>query len=417
MLDRSAAPPFVKATDFVLPGIQPTRLKNGCSLFINSGVQQDILKVEMLFPAGKWHEPRPGISHFTSNMLERGTSKLTAAGLAEAFDGLGAHIEIVAGYDLTTVSLYALKRNWQEAFAIITQMLVDPTFPDQELSLMKSIFLQNLKVNLEKNSFVAGQLIRKNIFGSHPYGTSLTDKDITPVNADMLKQFHQGRYSPFAVFVTAPSSIRGSEFEQVLNGFSNPVSNSSNAGAPPVPKPSEHVDKPDSIQTSIRMGKRSLQLSHSDFAGLSLLNHILGGYFGSRLMKNIREEKGLTYGIYSSVNSLQHDAFFVVGADVNKTNRDLAVEEIRKEIRQLREVEIGEDELEIARNHYLGALQLEVANPFSLTDKYRDIFTNQLPHDYYSRIFREISSMESSELMRLANEYIHEDSLCTVTVG
>jgi predicted Zn-dependent peptidase len=417
MLDRSAAPPFVKATNFILPGIQPIRLKNGCSLFINGGVQQDILKIEMFFPAGKWHEPRHGISHFTSNMLERGTKTMVAAELAEAFDGLGAHIEIVAGFDLTTISLYALKRNWQQAFAIIMDMLLEPTFPEGELALMKSIFLQNLKVNLEKNSFVAGQLIRKNIFGNHPYGTSLTEKDVTPIGTKLLKQFYSGRYSPFVVFVTAPSSIRPGDFERALEPFGAPLNNFPNAGDSQIARHEEHVDKPDSIQTSIRMGKRSLRLSHKDYAGLSLLNHVLGGYFGSRLMKNIREEKGLTYGIYSSINSLQHDSFFVVGADVNKSDRDLAVDEIRKEIRHLREEEISRNELEIARSHYLGALQLELANPFSLTDKYRDIYTNQLPEDYFTTLFNEVSSLDSQTLMRLANEYIKEDSLCTVTVG
>lgn len=417
MLDRTAAPPFVKAEKFVLPGIQPQKLKNGCMLFVNNGVQQDILKIEMLFPAGKWHEPRPGISHFTSNMLERGTTRHTAAALAEAYDGLGAHIEIVAGYDLTAISLYALKRNWHEAFEIVMEMLQEPNFPETELALMKSIFLQNLKVNLEKNSFVAGQLIRKNIFGSHPYGTSLGEKDIAPISSDSLKSFYQRRYTPFAVFVTAPTSIGVGEFEQRLESLAAPDNTAPVPGAASPAQPHQHVDKAESIQTSIRIGKRSLQLGHRDYPGLSFLNHILGGYFGSRLMKNIREEKGLTYGIYSSVNALQHDAFFVVGADVNKSNRDLAVEEIRKEIKNLREERVPADELEIARNHYLGALQLEVANPFSLTEKYRDIYTNQLPPDYYSRLFNEVSSLDAGALMNLANEYLHEDSLSTVTVG
>jgi predicted Zn-dependent peptidase len=134
-------------------------------------------------------------------------------------------------------------------------------------------------------------------------------------------------------------------------------------------------------------------------------------------MKNIREEKGLTYGIYSSINPFRHDSFFVIGADVNKENRDLALEEIRKELKRMRTEAVGSDELEIARNHFLGSLQSEVANPFSVTDKIKNIHLNGLSKNYYPHLFSRINKISAKDLLAIGDQYVHEDTLFVATVG
>jgi len=415
MLDRTVAPPFIKSDTFELPGFQSSEINN-IPVFIIPEVRQDILKIELIFKSGKWYEPKPGVSHFASNMLEKGTVRLNSSELAEAFDRMGAHIEISAGYDHSAVSVYALRKNWREAAELFAEMIRTPAFDGEELDLMKDIFLQNLKVNKEKTSFVVSQLIRKNIFGNHPYGTSLDEKDVNGVSTNDLADFHKRSFRPEAIFVTTHPSVT---IDEVLAHFS--LFSSAPAERPQLPvivpgKKNEHIDK-EGVQTSLRLGVRTLNRTDGRYPDLLLFNQILGGYFGSRLMKNIREEKGLTYGIYSSINPFRHDSFFVIGADVNKDNRELALDEIRKEIKRMRTELVDADELEIARNHFLGSLQSEVANPFSVTDKIKNIHLNGLPKDYYPKMFRRINSMTAKDLISVGEQYVHEDMMFVTTVG
>jgi len=415
MLDRTVAPAFIKSNTFELPGFQESDV-NGIPLFIVPEVHQDVLKIEFMFQSGKRHEPKGGMSHFTSNMLEKGTRRLNSSELAEAFDHMGAHIEISAGYDDCAVSVYALRKNWKEVAELFAEMISTPSFDDEELQLMKDIFLQNLNINKEKTSFLASQLIRKNIFGDHPYGTSLEEKDVVALHSDALKAFHTSHFRPAAIFVTTHPSVTA---EEIIKRFSLFVA------APPdnmqlpdvVPgKKVEHITK-EGVQTSLRLGKRSLNRKDEFYPDLLLFNHILGGYFGSRLMKNIREEKGLTYGIYSSINPFRHDSFFAIGADVNKDNRDVALEEIRKEMKRMRTEAVDSTELEIARNHFLGSLQSEVANPFSVTDKIKNIHLNDLSKNYYPQLFKRINALTAKDLLRVGEQYVHEDAMFIATVG
>jgi zinc protease len=417
MLDRTVAPAFVKAKNFFLPNVHPVRLSNGLSMFLVPGVQQEVIKIELLFEAGRWYEPRPGVAHFTSQMLEKGTTSKNALELAEAFESLGAHLEIVAGLDHIEISLFALLRNWPQAFNIMLEMIQQPSFNEDELAIMKDIYLENLKVNLAKNSFVASQAIRRNIFGAHPYGISVTEQDVSQISVEQLRTYHKQRVLPSAIFVTAPASV---SHDQLANSFSV-LAYSNGQEKPQVPvepgKRDETIEKEDSVQSSLRLGMRMVRKSHPDYPHMLLLNHIFGGYFGSRLMKNIREEKGLTYGIHSSLNALQHDGFLMIGADVNKENRDLAFQEINREMLRLREDQVGEEELMIAGNHFLGSLQLEVANPFSLTEKIKNIYLNQLPSDFYQIVFDKVSTATPQQLVHTAATHFAVENLYKVSVG
>ena len=133
MLDRTSAPPFAQAKHFSLPDSRPVLLPNGLKVFFITGVQQEVIKIELVFAAGRWFEPSPGVAHFTSQMLEKGTTGKNALELAEAFESLGAHVDIAAGPDNAEIGLYALTKNWQEAFALLVEMIAAPAFDAEEL--------------------------------------------------------------------------------------------------------------------------------------------------------------------------------------------------------------------------------------------------------------------------------------------
>lgn len=418
MLDRKSAPSFVPVASFHLPSAQETKLTSGISIIQLGGVQQDILKIELIFKAGKVQEPGRGVSYFTAQLLEKGTRNKNSFQIADFFDSCGASIEITPGADYISIALYALSGNIKEVLPVFIELITAPTFPQDELDLAKSIFLQNLKINLEKNSYVASKLLRQNIFGTaHPYGSSLEEEDVNALTREQLESFFNKYYSLVEIYVTG--SINPSLQDILVSGFSSirsitPINNQiESIDTNPF---SQRIEKQDSVQSSIRLGKKSINRSHPDYASLVLLNHIFGGYFGSRLMKNIREEKGLTYGIYSSLTPFKKDAFLAIGADVNKSNLVVALSEIRKELSALRDELINPSELEIARNHLLGSLQIETSNPFSVLDKIKTIRLNQLSPDFYSRLFSTLLEVDGVSLQKTANTYL-QDNFFEVSVG
>jgi predicted Zn-dependent peptidase len=177
------------------------------------------------------------------------------------------------------------------------------------------------------------------------------------------------------------------------------------------------IEKENTVQSSIRLGKKIINRSHPDYPAVLFLNHIFGGYFGSRLMRNIREEKGLTYGIYSSVVSFLNNGYLSIGADVNQENRQLTVDEIRKELVVLRSIPIDHAELETARNHFIGSFQSEITTPFAHADKIKNLILNSLPHQYYNSLLARVDQLTSQDLLETAQRYFNEESFSVVTVG
>ena len=419
MLNRSIAPVFSKTFSIDLPTPEVVRLPGEVDFVFLPGLQQEVFKLEVVFNAGKWQEPKAGLAHFTSIMLDKGTSGKSSKEIAETLDYYGAQIEISSGYDFVSISLYGLKKFAAEIFPVFVEILSDPVFPEEELDLQKNIFLQNLEVNEKKNSFLASRLIRKNIFGSsHPYGNSVEKENANSIASAELKDFFLSNFLVYEIYLI------GNIEEQRKQWFVDQFS-SLRLQKPDFKKDFtvedgdhiQHVTKPDSIQSSIRMGRRIINREHQDYFRLLLLNHILGGYFGSRLMKNIREEKGLTYGIYSSLNPFRNDCMFSIGADINKANHELTIIEIKKEIEILNLYQINKDELDLAKNHLLGSIQLDMANPFSTFDKIKSIRLNQLGKEYYRNLFSSIKLANPEELQVVAQKYFNANNLFEVAVG
>ncbi len=420
MLDRKSAPQFTEIKDFHLPSPEIIELPNGVPLVLFESVQQEVLKIELVFKAGKWFESKRGVAHFTAQMLERGTSKKNSYQIAEAFDQFGCSIEINSGFDFTSLSLYVLSRNIERVLPLFCELVSTPSFPDSEFALMKDVFRQNLKINNKKNSYVAGKAIRQNIFGNqHPYGGSIEESDVDHLTRKDLTTFFNTHFFIHEIYVTGTVNKSGRQMLiDDLSALKGTTSSNSKTESTTNPKSfSQLIEMPDSVQSSLRLGKRVINRSHPDYPAFILLNHILGGYFGSRLMKNIREEKGLTYGIHASINALKNDALFLIGTDVNRENQKLAISEIKTEIIKLQEKNLELSELEITKNHLLGSLQLEAANPFSIVEKIKAIRLNQLSPGFYNNLFNNISSSDAEIIRSVAQSYLNVETLFEVSVG
>jgi predicted Zn-dependent peptidase len=416
--DRTQAPPFQLSSDYSLTQPEVFTFSGGQPLYAFRGLAQQVIKLELIFHAGKWYEPHSGLSYFTAQMLRKGTLKRSSFQIASAFDSLGAHLDIVAGFDTVTVSLFVLSKNFGASFDILLEILRTPAFDENELRLEKEIFVQNLRVNNEKTNVVASKEIRKRIFGiSHPYGNSTEESDIKGINQDGLRGFFEQNFTLRAAYLVGP--ISDLQIGDILSavGISDPK-----AAANAVPEAkvgaSHKLIKPGSVQASIRMGKRCLtKQCNEEYFDALMFNHILGGYFGSRLMKNIREEKGLTYGIHSGMNHFFNGSFWVISAEVNQQNADEAISEIKNEIRRLQEELVPTDELEVARNYFIGSWQSDNSTLFAVAEKVRNIHEYHLPADYYDQMLGHFQQITPEQIQRVAQAYFGAGDLVEVQVG
>ena len=416
--NRKEAPPFQLSHNYILTPPEIFQLPHGKKLFTYRGLQQDVAKLELIFSAGRWFEGKSGVSHFTAQMLSKGTSNKNAYAIAEALDSLGAHLEINAGFDVVEISLYALRKNLLASVDILKMILEDPSFDDDELRLMKEIFVQNLQVNNEKTNVVASKEIRKIIFGEdHPYGGSVEEQDVSEITQEDLISFFKNKFSLQAAFLVG--HLSDGEVNAIIEAIPHSrLEAPKNISLALHPGASHQIEKKDSVQTSLRLGKKCIAKNDdAEYFNAVMFNHMLGGFFGSRLMKNIREEKGLTYGIYSAMNHFLHGSFWVIGAEVNQQNAEQAMVEIKQEIRKLQEKPISQDELDTARNYYVGSWQSENATLFAVADKMKSLHLWNLSEDYYSKLLGHLQQITPAQIQEAGNTYFGDNDLLEIRVG
>lgn len=424
MLDRTVAPPVQPLASVTLPAADVLSLPNGARLHILRNNAQPVVRLQVVVPAGKWAEPMPGVSLLTARMLLEGTRTRTARQIADEVAFYGASLECEQGFDRATLTLYCLTRHLSNLLPLILDVLTEPIFPEQELALLKSRTVQNVRVERQKTSYLAAEQFSQSLFGaSHSYGNKFNEETFQQISPDQLRAFHRQAYqlSQAEIFLCGDtlSSDEVTVQEQLGNVTSLIVSNPTSAPAPPVGSPDSklHVPVEGSLQASLRIGRLWPDLSHPQTHDLQVLVKVLGGYFGSRLMKNIRENKGLTYGIYASIGPREHATSFVIGSDVNAANAEAAIKEVHHELRRLQQELIPEVELQTVKNYMAGKFANELSTVFEQCDKYKNLIFYDLPHNYYADFITSVQRTNSVTLKKLAQEYLSPEDMLEVVSG
>ena len=423
MLDRTISPDFQTIKEVNIPPVQVITLSNGIALYVVNVGEQPILKIEFSFEAGNWQETQNGVSWFTSKMISEGTSKHSSSEISEYFDKFGSFIESGQGLDRANFVVYGLKKHLPYLLPMVRDLLNDAIFPEKELETLKNIQLQTLQVNSEKTAFIANKTFRKKVFGDiHPYGNSMTQEAIEVINQSELIDFYRNYWQgkPYRIYLSG--NVGEAEIKLIEEYFgSQKIGQSIESRTFPniiLPKGERIlIDKAGVMQSSIRMGKQLMTRKHPDFFTMMLLNEVLGGYFGSRLMKNIREEKGLTYGISSNLALFGKAGYFVIGTDVKREFTQQTIDEIHKEIKILQTELISGDELEVVKNYMVGSFAGSLNTPFDITDRYKVIFSENLPLDFYKNYIAKLQQVSDVMLLEAANKYLQADSLFEVVVG
>ncbi len=426
MLNRTIAPPIKDAVAFnlQLKPYQHYKLDNGIPVYAIDAGTQDVIKIELVFYAGNWFDPQKHIAAATNSMLASGTSKKSAFEINENFEYYGAHCNRHCYNETATVTLSSMSRHLPMLLPVIQEMITDAAFTEEELTIYKQNAKQRLAVNLQKCDYVANRLIDSYVYGlNHPYGVYSTAEDIDAVTSDQLKAFFQKYYVQGKCLIFA-AGILPNNLQQQLNevfGKLNITGPVPNFVQPISIQPSEtfkyrnHLDA-DGVQGAIRIARHFPNRHHPDFAKVMVLNNVFGGFFGSRLMNNIREDKGYTYGIYSYIQNHIQQTAWLISTEAGRDVCEATVEEVYKEMRLLQQDLIEEDELQTVQNYMMGIILGDLDGPFQIMNRWKNIILNNLDEKYFYHSIETIKSISSEELRELARKYLNPDDFYELIV-
>jgi predicted Zn-dependent peptidase len=419
VLDRTRPPAYSQTFNLSIREAE-TRFFGQTPVHLLRAGEQDVVKIEVLFPgAGSRMDDKIGESYLTWKLLSQGTPTRTAEEISSTFDQYGGFIEHSPSLDTPSFTLFCLNRHLDKLLPVLEDVIKNASFPEDEFELNRTIAREQMRVQNSKNNVFASKLFRQKLFGEvHPYGKIMEEEHLDAlVPADISGFYHtHGKYPE--ILISGKLEDRqveavGQLFARENKGGANEVSIRQG-----ITTPEEfYLEKEKSVQTSLRIGLETIRKDHPDFISLKIATHALGGYFGSRLMKNIREDKGYTYGIYSSLVALENATYFIIGTDVQKEFYKDAIREIHKEIAALADEPLTVTELQMVKNHLLGSFQSSITSPFSLADKFKGVYLHGMDYSYYQQFVNRIQEITGEEIQEMMHRYLPSDKMLHVGVG
>lgn len=423
MIQRDTAPVLAPLFE---PNILPYRqftLNNGIEVVYIHDPSQEVFKIDAVFEAGIYYQTQPLIASTAINMLNEGTSRHSAEEIADLFDFYGAYTDFNCGLNKSELSLISLTKYAPQTIGMLAELLLDSIIPEKELDIFLTNKRQEFLVNREKTSYMARKKFSEVFFGSsHPYSNIVKESDFQNVKSTWVRDFYHQHINAQNCRIMICGNVSEQVLQTVIGKFGEFPKPSTPVTDPTRPFSPEqagryHVTKPNAMQTSIRIGKSGVRLLEEDYAGYMLLNTILGGYFGSRLMSNIREEKGYTYGINSFNVSMPQGSYWCIAADVNNEYADAAIEETFKEIERLKQQAVDDDEINLVKNFLHGELLRELDGVFSQSDALKHKLNYSTDNRIYIDLIHKIKSCTANELLHLANKYWNTEEMYIVTAG
>jgi len=421
MLDRTAAPDKRKVDKiaFIEPEIR--ELSNGMKILGFNIGSQEVVQLEFNFFSGSKYQEKSLIAGFVSKLIGEASSKYGPGEIMDKLDYYGAFFQSGSDRDMSHVTLFTIQKHLKEVLPIFAEALLNPTFPERELSIHLKNGKQKFKVENEKVGYRCRQLFSEKLFRDHSYGKMATETAYDELNSAMLIQFYQKMYSASNGVIVVAGKFEDSLYDDLEKEFGSlPIGENKRKAKKITASIAEKIyeEKEGAIQSGIRIGK-VLDLKHGsdEYFKLEILNTVFGGYFGSRLMSNIREDKGYTYGIGSAIAAMEDAMFFFISTEVGADVTNDALKEIYLELEKLCSELIPSEELEMVRNYMLGAMLKGSDGPFSIADKYKSVYLKDEDLSLYDRYISTINNVTSEELLKVAQKYICSDEMLEVVVG
>ncbi|NDV66892.1 pitrilysin family protein [Bacteroides sp. 224] len=425
LLNRTIQPEIRELDQIGILYPEKTILPNGIPLYMIRAGEQEIVRLDLVFKGGSWHQTQKLQALFTNRMLREGTLTYSSAEISEKLDYYGAWLELSSSMEYAFITLYSLNKYFAETLEILNSIVKEPIFPEREFQQVIETNIQQYKVNTQKVDFIAHRSLLKNLFGTkHPCGNLAEEKDYDLVTPDLLREFYEIYYTQSNCSVY----ISGKVTDDIVNRIERVLGTDFFGKGTEIPVQSDKVitiseqkriftECPNAMQSAIKLGYHSITRLHPDYPKLRVLVTLFGGYFGSRLMSNIREDKGYTYGIGAGMMFYPGTGLLAISSETDNEYVEPLIKEVYHEIDKLHLETVSQEELSTVKNYMLGEMCRSYESAFSLSDAWIFVHTSGLPEDTFERSLQAVRETDAAELKRLANLYLCKESLKEVIAG
>ena len=428
MFDRSVQPTPGKVPSLALPAIQNFSLSNGLSVKLVEHHELPIINLRLVIKSGSFQDPegKSGTADFTADMLDEGTTTKNAFEIADAKDFIGARLSTGSGWDGSFVSVTTLKKHLEATVDIFADVSLNPTFPTDDMEKIRERRLASILQRKDQPRALATLAFGKIVFGdSHPYGTPTagTESSIKSLSQKDLKDFYSAHYTANNATLIVVGDVTESEIIPLLESKfgkwkKGAVIESKWYSVKEITESGFYlVNKPEAAQSYIYFGHNSIARDDEDYIPARVLNQVLGGQFSSRLNRNLREEKGYTYGAGSSFSARASGGTFTARASVKTAVTDSSVIQFLWELRRIRETQVTEEELERAKNGLILSLPASFETPSQIGLLLGNLVLNDLPDEYYSGYSEKVGAVTREDLIRTAKKLIDTDHMAFVISG
>lgn len=424
-MNRNTPPEITNTSELPLElkSCRNFKLDNGVEVYLFEGGSQEVLSLDWVFDAGNCYEEKNLVSATTSYLLRCGTKNMNAFSINETFEQYGAFLKRDSRSEIATLSVHALSRHIEHLLPTVQEILQESVFPETELDIHRQNSLQQLRINLRKCDFVANRLLDTYIYGEqHPYGRFSKEEDYLALTREDCVA-HYNRFYKNGSFKIFGAGWLPANIDELLNKYFGQHSFNPNTVAaekytlnPATEKKYRVNNDPNGVQGAIRLARPFTNRHDPDFPGLMVLNNIWGGYFGSRLMSNIREDKGYTYGIYSYLQNQVRQTALMVSTEAGRDVCEATISEVYKEMELLRTELVDEEELLLVRNYMAGQLLSDLDGPFQLIGRWKTYILNNLGVDYFNNYVRVLKTIGPEEIRELARKYLNPEDYYELVV-
>lgn len=425
MLNRKTAPDIIDAVDMKLQ-LKPYDhfvLDNGVPVYSIDAGAQEVLLLEWVFYAGNWYEDKNIVAATTNFMLKNGTKTKNALAINEHFEYHGAYLNRSCYNETATITLHCLSKHLSVLLPVVAELMTECIFPEEELAIYKQNQKQRLEVNLKKCDFIANRLIDEYIYGfHHPYGRYTSTLDYDNLNREELDVFYKKFYTEGKSLLFVAGKPPADIAEQLNKAFGHlPFSQKPAPEIKYNPQTAEIkkyniINDTEGVQGAIRLARPFPNRHHPDFSKAQVLNNIFGGFFGSRLMSNIREDKGYTYGIHSYMQNHIHETAWMISTEAGRDVCEATLTEVYKEMAILCNEPVDAEELDLVRNYMIGSLLGDLDGPFHIIARWKNYILNNLTDAYFYNSIQTVQTITPEEIQALANKYLNPEAFYELVV-
>ncbi len=419
---RQASPAINLVDTLPVPGHEKIELDNGVILHLLSEPNTIGFRIDLYFAAGIKLGQHPAVANSAFSLMTEGTIGKPSEQIHDSLDFYGSFIDKDVTYNYSKLTVFGIEPNFKDIILLIKDILTNATFEDKEINLYVNRQKQRLLVDLQKSGTIAKRAFSKTFWGpSHPLGNLTEIIDYDNLKQSDLKDFYQNliKSGLQQIVLSGCCSTKIIDTIKEINfSISTKATAHKNLLSNHIPqKELIFIQKDESVQAAIHMGTQMINRKHTDFIGMQAVSTILGGYFGSRLMKNVREEKGYTYGIGCSLQNIADIGVFSIRTEVLNDKWEDTLSCINFEIDKLKNEPVSTEELQTVKNYMSGNLARLFDGSFAQADRLQMLLNEKLGWEYYSTYLDTIKNISVETIQLLANKYLNTDNFTTVVVG